>query len=521
MFQQGAQHAGQAASAGPSSANVAWTYAPNDGYAPVGSPPIVGPDGTVYVARVNGFVLSCPSGQSSVVDAVSPEGKLIWEWGDTCGVIFRSGMAVAADGTVFAIDDSALIAIAPGGTTRWRTPINSEGEVTIGPDGTLYVQDAGSTLYAVNPTNGQVLWTYSPPSGSGEVRGTAALSPDGSTLYVGSGGGVLSALTAVGTLKWTFQITGPSSGIIENAPAVGLDGTIYVATFGTSGNTASDIDAVNPDGTLKWKYTADGGFETTPAVGSDGLIVVGDDVGTVAAVRAVDGSPAWTFSSPGTLGSNGFYNSSALIDTNGTAYLQNQVGVFAIGPGGTTQWTASQLAGYGSSLALDPASGHLYVVTSSGLVALSSYTKTISGTYSSPLTITAGQSVLIAPGATVRASVSVQSGGTLDVEGAKISGPLGSTGASAIRVCKATITASTTLTNGGPVVVGDDDGSCAGNKLTGPVNITGNTAGVEFDGNTVSGPLTITGNTGTLQPPDFGTVDATNNTVSGPVNIPH
>jgi 5'-nucleotidase len=85
----------------------------------------------------------------------------------------------------------------------------------------------------------------------------------------------------------------------------------------------------------------------------------------------------------------------------------------------------------------------------------------------------------------------------------------------------ATITAPTTLTNGGPVVVGDDDGSCAGNKLTGPVNITGNTAGVEFDGNTASGPLTITGNTGTLQPPDFGTLDATNNTLSGPVNIPH
>lgn len=86
------------------------------------------------------------------------------------------------------------------------------------------------------------------------------------------------------------------------------------------------------------------------------------------------------------------------------------------------------------------------------------------------------------------------------------------------------ISGPTTVSAGtGPVVVGDDDGpvSCAGSKLTGPVNITKNPAGVEFDSNTVIGPLTITGNNGTLAAPDSGTVDAVGNTVSGPSTIQH
>ena len=315
MFQQNPQHTGQAAAAGPASPTIAWTYAPKDGYEPRGTPPIVGPDGTVYVARTNSGSsepLSCsnPFAEQSVIDAVSPQGNVIWQWTDPCSAVFRSGMAVASDGTVFAIDSETLYAIAPGGTTRWTMPIDSEGEVTIGPDGTLYVQDLGSTLYAVDPANGQVLWTYSPPNGTTEPRGTAAISPDGSTIYVGSSGGVLSALTTSGGFKWALNL--PGSEGIENTPAVGPDGTIYVATF------SGALDAVTPEGALKWTHSTGGGFETAPAIGNDGLIYAGNDAGQLVAVKAVDGSPAWTFQAPGASGANGFYNSSPLVDTNGT-----------------------------------------------------------------------------------------------------------------------------------------------------------------------------------------------------------
>jgi MBG domain-containing protein/carboxypeptidase family protein/centrosomal CEP192-like protein len=149
-------------------------------------------------------------------------------------------------------------------------------------------------------------------------------------------------------------------------------------------------------------------------------------------------------------------------------------------------------------------------------------TKTITGNQAGPLTITAGQSVLIGPGATVTGPVTVQPGGALEVEGGTITGPLRSTGATGLRFCNATLTGPVTATGtSGLVAFGDDDGSvaCAGNTINGPVSITGGTGGVEFDGNNVTGSLTITGNTGTLAPPDTGTVDATGNTVTGPINI--
>ncbi len=149
-------------------------------------------------------------------------------------------------------------------------------------------------------------------------------------------------------------------------------------------------------------------------------------------------------------------------------------------------------------------------------------TKTITGTQAGPLTVSAGQSVLIGPGATVTGPVTVQAGGALEVEGGHITGPLRSTAATSLRICSATIGGPfTAASTSGLVLIGDDDGSvaCAGNTISGPASITGGTGGVEFDDNQVTGPLTITGNTGTLAPPDSGTVDATGNIVSGPTTI--
>jgi hypothetical protein len=158
------------------------------------------------------------------------------------------------------------------------------------------------------------------------------------------------------------------------------------------------------------------------------------------------------------------------------------------------------------------------------------YTTTIASIHSGPLTVAGGQSVLLAPGATVTGPLTVQPGGTLDVESATITGPLRTSGAAAVRACNATLTRPVTITaSTGLVLLGDDetppwmpsDASCAGNQISAPVDITNNTAGVEFNDNNVTAPVRITGNTGTLAPPDSGTVEANNNTISGPVNIQH
>ena len=222
--------------------------------------------------------------------------------------------------------------------------------------------ESESALYALNPKNGHVYWSYASSTGGG-LTDTPAISPDDTTLYHTSGEGDLDALSAGptgGQLEWTYQIPAERRADIFPAPAVGPHGTIYVTTGGPDGDSPGYIDAVNPNGTLKWTYVSDGAFETTPAVTAAGQVVAGNNAGTVVAVQQSDGALAWSYAAPGTYGENGFYTSSAASDANGNIYIQNQNKVLALSPEGSLLWTARDQTEWGASPALDD-SGTLYV----------------------------------------------------------------------------------------------------------------------------------------------------------------
>jgi len=138
------------------------------------------------------------------------------------------------------------------------------------------------------------------------------------------------------------------------------------------------------------------------------------------------------------------------------------------------------------------------------------------------LTVASGQAICVGAGGNVAGPLTVNAGGRLDIEGGTVGGPVKSTGAGVIRLCGAAITGPFSVTGStGLVLAGGDaaTGACAGDTISGPVDLESNTAGVEFNGNTVGGPLTIKNTSGTLPPPDLGSVHAQGNTVSGPVKI--
>jgi hypothetical protein len=125
-----------------------------------------------------------------------------------------------------------------------------------------------------------------------------------------------------------------------------------------------------------------------------------------------------------------------------------------------------------------------------------------------PLHVVAGEAVCIV--GTHVGPVTVAPGGSLDVEGGRITGPVVANGAAAIRICGATITGPLTIGGTtGLVLIGGD--GCQPNTIVGPVRVTDNTGGVEVVGNTVVGPLRITGNA--------APVHATGNTVTGPATV--
>ncbi len=113
-----------------------------------------------------------------------------------------------------------------------------------------------------------------------------AVSSDG-TIYVACWDGWVSALNADGTVKWQFKTGWPNAGPfqklmkkmptwstagldeITTAPAISREGTIYI------GSNNNYLYALNPDGTLRWKFETGDGIFSSPRISRDGTVYVG------------------------------------------------------------------------------------------------------------------------------------------------------------------------------------------------------------------------------------------------------
>jgi len=135
----------------------------------------------------------------------------------------------------------------------------------------------------VGPEAPELKWKYQLGAEPGWVEPVFA--SDG-TLYIGSRDGAVYALNPDGTLKWRFELEGLSGHepLVMSTLAVGEDGAIYVPGW------YSNFYALNPDGQRLWEHIW-GGFAYHPAIGTDGTIYVGA-VNWMLAYRP-DGTVQW------------------------------------------------------------------------------------------------------------------------------------------------------------------------------------------------------------------------------------
>ena len=94
------------------------------------------------------------------------------------------------------------------------------------------------------------------------------------TVYVGSQDSNIYALKPDGSLRWKFK----TNDMVGSSPAIGEDGTIYI------GSSDGYIYAINPDGTLKWKFKTGGDVYSSPTIGEDGTVYVGSSDGYIYAL---------------------------------------------------------------------------------------------------------------------------------------------------------------------------------------------------------------------------------------------
>ena len=126
----------------------------------------------------------------------------------------------------------------------------------------------------------------------------------------GDGGGV------EGTLKWSTAINAPTGTGISpvftppfvSSPAIASDGTVYV------GSTDHFLYALNPDGTVKWRFETGGDLFASPTIGSDGTIYIGSADRQIYAINP-NGTLKWI------VPTKSVFTSSAAIAADGTIYV--------------------------------------------------------------------------------------------------------------------------------------------------------------------------------------------------------
>lgn len=327
MFHHDSQHTGQSTYKGPQTNNLKWRYTRSDitdGTVP-NSSSISSDGGVIYVTAANMLL---------ALDTAN--GQLLW----SASIGGGGGTAVASDGAVYAVGGKKLYAFTSAGASKWvfSDPTdNIYGEPNIGSDGTIYIGSWDTYAYAVK-TDGTLKWKYQ-TGGSIAPLASPTLSPDGLTVYVGSGDrnkisdGTLYALsTSDGTLKWKVKI----DQMRASGAVVGPDGTIYVCGNGR-------INAFNSSGTQLWQSAQDTASNLTPALFSGGIIYVGTAQGKVYAIDAANGQTKWSYQTGQNSDPTGpQYGvlTAPVIGTDGTVYVGAVDGkMYALRSDGTLLWS--------------------------------------------------------------------------------------------------------------------------------------------------------------------------------------
>jgi|GEM_PF-3668479 len=238
-----------------------------------------------------------------------------------------------------------LYALDPSGNIRWTYPPENFsfaedpmwGGAAIGTNGLIYTGSNEGALYALNASNGSLVWKY-------QTRSAIDTSPSvglNGTVYTASSDGVLYALNGTtGRLAWTRAIAnGPCQ---LTTPAIGNDYLIYVGT------ATGWIYAVSPkDGSVVWRYLADSAVVVPPTVGTDGTVYVATNGGYVYAIDADKGIPFWVSLA-------GVSPMGMCLHSSGVLYVNCSYGLYALSAArGTQAWSSFFVSKSGITVSAD------------------------------------------------------------------------------------------------------------------------------------------------------------------------
>lgn len=331
-----------------------WTFPTGKG---IFSTPVVAADGTIYVGSADRtFYALHPDGSlrwslltGEIIDSsalLDDKGRVYFGSGD--GRLYARDAATGEEVWTFEADDpkvnSALI--------NWF-----EGNVAIGPDGTLYVPNDNFFVYAIDRDTAEVKWrmkmfdqTWSLP----------AVNPATGNVYVGNN----NMLEALGPNTFAYSPTGEqlwnarSNGTVAASPLLTKDRKVLVGGFDGYLRAYDETE-----GEPLWTFGTRDHVYASPGQLPDGTIVQPSADGTIYGLNPSDGSKRWAFDTLEAV------RSSPAIDGDGNIYVGSGQGrLFVLNPDGTLRWSMQLIDHERNDLNASPALGKeaIYIAGESG-----------------------------------------------------------------------------------------------------------------------------------------------------------
>ena len=226
-----------------------------------------------------GETLIVTSYNKSVYALDARDGSQKWVFSESTDRLIAPA-AVLGESVYIASADNNLYALDLDGQLKWTFETqNGLWAAPLPTEEVVYVPSMDHNLYAVDAATGKQLWSVEL---NGALAGTPVLA--GETLYIGTLSDTLYALNAgTGRELWTVK----ASGWVWASPRIDGD-TLYFADLnGTVYSVAKDSGRIN------WQSEIDGAIRGTPLLIDGKVVVATDKQGTIYALNAADGLPAW------------------------------------------------------------------------------------------------------------------------------------------------------------------------------------------------------------------------------------
>ncbi len=221
---------------------------------------------------------------------------------------------------------------------RWKRDLG--GPVVPGPvvgsDGTVFAAVNTGVLHALDPRTGRDRWTLDGGAPYGlDLTTSPLLLPGGLLLWPGPQDTLFGVDSATGAVRWRLAL-----GAMGLSPALGADGTVYVADTG-GGLRALDVDGGGRRAPrVRWRLSlGDGGSYTSPSLDRRGgaTIVYGGVGADVVAVRDAGASAEILWRGR----TGGLVEVSAAVAADGTVLAgSNDKRLHAFTPDGRSRWSA-------------------------------------------------------------------------------------------------------------------------------------------------------------------------------------